>query len=47
MVQNDGGYWYPNQESSTDGIRIVSPNYKKVTSLAGVRSFRFGLNFKF
>jgi hypothetical protein len=46
-MQNDGGYWYPEKESSTDGIRIVSPNYKKITSLEGVRSFRFGLNFKF
>ncbi len=47
IVQNDGGYWYPDSESSTDGIRILSPNYKKVTSLRGTRSFRFGLNFKF
>jgi hypothetical protein len=47
IVQNDGGYWYPDTENSGDGIRIVSPNYKKVTSLKGARSFRFGLNFKF
>lgn len=47
LVQNDGGYWYPETESSTDGTRILNPNYKKVTSLMGTRSFRFGLNFKF
>jgi len=47
IVQNDGGFWYPDTENSEDGIRIVSPNYKKVISLKGARSFRFGLNFKF
>jgi hypothetical protein len=47
MVQNDNGYWYPVTENTMDGTRIVSPNYKKVTSISGVRSFRMGLNFKF
>lgn len=47
MVQNDGGYWYPDTENSMDGTRIAGPNYKKVTSLSGARSFRLGLNFKF
>jgi len=47
VVKNDGGYWYPSEESSTKGIRIVDPSYKKVISLQGARSFRLGLNFKF
>jgi hypothetical protein len=47
MVQNDNVYWFPITENSTDGFRIVSPNYKKVTSLSGARSFRLGLNIKF
>jgi hypothetical protein len=47
IVENDGGFWYPTEENSTEGIRIVDPNYKKITSLQGARSFRLGLNFKF
>ncbi|UCE43194.1 MAG: TonB-dependent receptor [Candidatus Aminicenantes bacterium] len=47
IVKNDGGFWYPSEESSTNGIRIVDPSFKKVTSLQGARSFRLGLNFKF
>jgi hypothetical protein len=47
LVKNDGGFWYPSEEGSTNGIRIVDPSYKKVTSLQGARSFRLGLNFKF
>jgi len=47
LVKNDGGFWYPSEEGSTNGIRIVDPSYKKVTSLQGARSFRLGLNLKF
>ena len=47
IVRNDGGFWYPSEENSTEGIRIVDPSYKKVRSLQGARSFRFGLNLKF
>lgn len=46
-VRNDGGFWYPTEENSAEGIRIVDPSYEKVTSLLGARSFRLGLNFKF
>ena len=44
---NDGGFWYPTEENSTEGIRIINPNYQKVMSLLGARSFRLGLKFKF
>ena len=47
IVRNDGGFWYPSEENSTEGIRVVDPSYKKVRSLQGARSFRFGLNLKF
>jgi hypothetical protein len=47
IVRNDGGFWYPSEENSTDGIRVLDPSYKKVISVLGARSFRFGLNFKF
>lgn len=46
-VRNDGGFWYPAEENSTEGIRVVNPSYEKVTSLLGARSFRLGLNFRF
>jgi hypothetical protein len=45
--ENDGGFWYPTEENSTEGIRIVNPNYQRVTSLLGARSFRLGLRLKF
>jgi hypothetical protein len=46
-VRNDGGFWYPTEENSKEGIRVVDPSYKTVTSVFGARSFRFGLNLKF
>jgi hypothetical protein len=47
LFQNDGGYWFPAGENTTEGNRIVSPNYKKVIFLSGVRSFRLGLQIHF
>ncbi len=47
IIQNDGGFWYPAAENSTEGVRIIDPNYNKVIALSGVRSFRLGLNFRF
>jgi hypothetical protein len=46
-VRNDGGFWYPVEENSTEGIRVLDPSYDMVTSVLGARSFRLGLNFKF
>ena len=47
LVTNDGGFWYPSEEGSAEGVRVADPNFQKVTSLQGARSFRLGLNFKF
>jgi hypothetical protein len=47
IVQNDGGFWYPESENSPEGIRVFDPNYNKTIALSGVRSFRLGLNLKF
>ncbi len=47
IIQNDGGYWFPLDENTDQGIRILNPNYKKITSLSGVRMFRFSLCFSF
>ncbi len=46
-VQNEGGFWYPGAENSTEGDRIVDPNYGTVIALSGVRTFRLGLSLKF
>ncbi|MFC2169989.1 TonB-dependent receptor domain-containing protein [Acidobacteriota bacterium] len=46
-VQNDGGYWFPADENSTAGTRILSPNYKKITSLFGARVIKFCLQLSF
>lgn len=46
-IRNDGGYWFPEKENSKEGTYILSPNYDKVTSLYGVRVFRFSLRFSF
>jgi len=47
IIRNDGGYWFPENENSTEGVHILSPNYNKGTSLYGVRVFRFSLRFSF
>jgi hypothetical protein len=47
ITQNDGGYWFPSDENTNQGLRILSPNYKKITSLNGVRTFILSLCFNF
>lgn len=47
ITQNDGGYWFPSDENSNQGLRILSPNYKKITSLSGARMLRLSLCFIF
>lgn len=47
IFQNDGGYWFPADENSVEGTRILSPNYKRITSLFGARVLKFSLNFSF
>ena len=45
--QNDGGFWYPEDEKTSQGIRILSSNYKNITSLFGTRMLRLGLRLSF
>jgi len=45
--QNDGGYWFPNDENTAQGIRVLYPYYKKITSLSGVRIFRLSFVVSF
>lgn len=45
--QNDGGFWFPEAESSPLGVRDLSPNYKKLILLSAPRVFRLGLRLRF
>jgi len=45
--KNDGGFWFPDAENTTQGTRVLSENYKKITSLSGTRMIRLGLNLRF
>jgi len=47
ITQNDGGFWFPSGENTTEGTRVLSSNYKKITSVTGVRTFRLSLHLNF
>jgi len=47
IALNDGGYWFPVDENVTEGIRTLSPNYNKVTSLYPGRIFKLSLSLNF
>ena len=47
ISKNDGGFWFPDAENTTQGTRVLSENYKKITSLSGTRVLRIGLNLRF
>lgn len=47
ISKNDGGFWFPDAENTTQGTRVLSENYKKITSLSGARIIRLGLNLRF
>ncbi len=47
ISENDGGHWYPDAENSSEGERILSTTYNKITSLLGTRVFKLCLHFNF
>jgi hypothetical protein len=47
IIQNDGGFWFPASENTTEGTRILSSDYKRIVAVTGVRTFRLSLNFRF
>jgi hypothetical protein len=47
ITKNDGGYWYPSEINSTQGVRVFDPSFRNTLLLRGARSFRFGLHVKF
>ena len=46
-LQNDGGFWYPDDVNTDQGTRILSSTYQSITNLYGTRSFRISLRFNF
>jgi hypothetical protein len=44
---NDAGFWFPEAESTNQGIREISPNYLKTALLSGLRVFRLNLSLSF
>jgi hypothetical protein len=47
ISKNDGGFWFPDAENTTQGTRVLSENYQKITSLSGTRMIRLGLSLRF
>ena len=37
------GYWFPDDENTTQGERVLSPNYKEIISFSGTKTFRIGV----
>ncbi|MGB9764890.1 MAG: carboxypeptidase regulatory-like domain-containing protein [Candidatus Saccharicenans sp.] len=44
---NDGGYWYPQGEGNSTGIRIFNPNYQKILALYGNRTAQLNFTLRF
>lgn len=44
---NDGGYWYPEDEGSSTGIRIYSPSYQKILALYSTRAGQLIFSLRF
>lgn len=47
LHQNDGGFWFPDDENTDQGTRLYSSSYRNITSLIGTRTFRLCLRFDF
>lgn len=45
--QNDGGFWYPDDENTILGTRVLSSTYKNIKSLYGTRTLRLTLRLSF
>jgi hypothetical protein len=44
---NDGGLWYPSDEGTSEGERVLSGTYNKVVSVWGTRTVALKFNLKF
>jgi hypothetical protein len=45
--QNDGGFWFPDDENTPQGRRVLSPDYDTTTYILGSRIFMLGFRFSF
>ncbi len=45
--QNDGGFWYPDDENTDQGTRVLSSAYRNITSLLGTRTLRLTFRLSF
>jgi hypothetical protein len=45
--QNDGGFWYPDDENTAQGTRALSSAYRNITSLFGTRTLRLIFRLRF
>ena len=47
LDENDGGFWFPETEGNSQGVRILSPSYKKFLPMLGARTFKLCLSLNF
>ncbi len=44
---NDGGYWYPEGEGVSTGLRVINSNYQKILALYGTRDIQLNFSLRF
>jgi len=44
---NDGGYWYPQGEGISTGLRIINSHYQKILALYGTRDIQLNFSLRF
>jgi len=44
---NDGGYWYPEGEGISTGLRIINSHYQKILALYGTRDIQLNFSLRF
>ncbi|MDD8030903.1 MAG: carboxypeptidase-like regulatory domain-containing protein [Acidobacteriota bacterium] len=44
---NDGGYWYPETEGTSDGTRIFNPSFQNTLAVYGTRAAQLAFSLRF
>lgn len=44
---NDGGYWYPQGEGLSTGLRLINSSYQKILALYGTRDIQLNFSLRF
>ena len=47
ILENDGGYWFPTAENTTEGTRVLNSYFNNVVALMGSKTFRLSVRFGF